>query len=229
MRIDSCSSPRPTTFKAVGLSSVVLDPKRHVADQFAIETLLQLPRGRRTGPRARPWATCSRRRSSRPSVRPPPIGGRAIGFSAVATVSPMVMSSMPARHTMSPAPASVDVDTLQAVEGKQLGHPRLHLVALEAADHDVVADLDAPVEDAADGDAAEVVARSRGSQSASAAGRPGLRSGGGIDSTMASKSGRRSSPRIARDPVLAALRARSCRARGSRAGLRAASRSMKRS
>ena len=34
------------------------------------------------------------------------VGGMATGCSAVATVSPMVMFSMPARHTMSPAAAA---------------------------------------------------------------------------------------------------------------------------
>jgi hypothetical protein len=52
------------------------------------------------------------------------IGGIAIWCSMSVMVSPMVMSSMPARQTMSP-PRLLDVHALQAVEGKELGDLRV--------------------------------------------------------------------------------------------------------
>ena len=52
-----------------------------------------------------------------------------------------------------------DVDAAQAFEGEELGDLRLLDAAVELADGDRVADLDPPVEDAADRDASEVVAR----------------------------------------------------------------------
>ena len=61
------------------------------------------------------------------------IGGIRTWFSGSAIVSPMVMSSMPARQTMSPAAASVDLDALQAIEGEELGDLRL-LDAVRASD-----------------------------------------------------------------------------------------------
>ena len=61
---------------------------------------------------------------------------------------------------MSPAGGLLDVDALQAVEGEELGDLGLagHVPSSLQTD-DRVADLHAAVEDAADGDAAEVVAR----------------------------------------------------------------------
>jgi len=52
-----------------------------------------------------------------------------------------------------------DIDALQAVEGHELRHPGLVHLAFELADHHLVADFDAAVEDAADRDPPQVVAR----------------------------------------------------------------------
>ena len=60
------------------------------------------------------------------------IGGIATRCSASAIVSPMVMSSMPARQTMSPAAAVLDVHALQPLEGEELGDLRL-LIACHRA------------------------------------------------------------------------------------------------
>ena len=53
----------------------------------------------------------------------------------------------------------IDLDAPQPVEGEQLGDARLLLRAIELADGDLVAERDLAVEDAADGEAPEVVAR----------------------------------------------------------------------
>ena len=53
----------------------------------------------------------------------------------------------------------LDVDSFQSVERVQLRDLRLLDCRVELADGDGVADLHAPVEDPADGDAADVVAR----------------------------------------------------------------------
>jgi hypothetical protein len=68
-----------------------------------------------------------------------------------AIVSPIVMSSMPARQTMSPRPP-LDLDALQAVEGEELGDLRL---LRRPSSFSTAPDrsADGAVEDAADGDA----------------------------------------------------------------------------
>ncbi len=53
----------------------------------------------------------------------------------------------------------LDVDALQAVERIELRHLRMLHRVVELADGDRIADLHAAVEDAADGDAADVIAR----------------------------------------------------------------------
>ena len=74
-------------------------------------------------------------------------------------VSPMVMSSMPARQTMSPARGLLDVHALQSVEGEQLGDARLLRSGRPACRwRSASPTCDLAVEDAADGDAAQVVA-----------------------------------------------------------------------
>ena len=58
----------------------------------------------------------------------------------------------------SPAAACVDLDALQAVEREQLGDLGVLEGAIELDDGDRIVQLDGAVEDAADGDAAEIVA-----------------------------------------------------------------------
>ena len=99
----------------------VLDAQRDVAEQLALEPVAQVARGdvlavaagHRRGVDAEDHR--HRRLVDRRSAE------SASRFSGSAIVSPMVMSSMPARQTMSPAAACVDLDALQAVEGEQLG------------------------------------------------------------------------------------------------------------
>ena len=66
--------------------------------------------------------------------------GIALRFSTSAIVSPIVMSSMPARQTMSPAAACVDLDPLQAFEGEELRDLGLLQRAVQLADRDWIAD-----------------------------------------------------------------------------------------
>ena len=119
----------------------------------------------------------------------------ATGFSASAIVSPIMMSSMPARQMMSPAAASVDVDALQPSNAKSFVTVVRWIDAVELADGDRVADLDAAVEDAADGEPAEVVARVEVRDEHLQRRRRPMPRGGGMCSTMASNSGRRSCAR----------------------------------
>ena len=104
MRMDSCSSPRPMTFTCSGES--VFSTRR--------ETLPSSSRSSRS--RRLRDVTYWPSRPARGDVLTPKIidtvgssiaiGGIATRFSMSATVSPIVMSSMPARHTISPAPAA---------------------------------------------------------------------------------------------------------------------------
>ena len=83
----------------------------------------------------------------------------ATGCSGSAMVSPMVMSSMPARQTMSPGRRFFDLDALQSFEGIQLRDLGLLRFAVELADRRPDRRWRTrAVEDAANGDAAKVVA-----------------------------------------------------------------------
>ena len=86
------------------------------------------------------------------------IGGSGLGVSALVTVSPMVMPSTPAMARMSPGRADGLVHALQAFERVQLGDLGFVNGAVELADGDFVAVAQRAVEDAADGEAAQIVA-----------------------------------------------------------------------
>ena len=98
-----------------------LDADRDVAEQLLVEPVLDLPRGDElavaAGERRGVDAEDHRHRRLVDGDR----RQRPCGFSASAIVSPIMMSSMPARQTMSPAAASFDVDALQPVERVELG------------------------------------------------------------------------------------------------------------
>ena len=139
IRIDSCSSPRPMTRICSGVSVGSTRSETLPRSSFSRRSLI--------------WREVTNW-PSRPAIgdvltpkiidtvgSSTAIGGIALGVSALVTVSPMVMSSMPARQTMSPAAASCDVDALQAVEGEQLGDAHLLDRAIQLADADEVADL----------------------------------------------------------------------------------------
>ena len=158
IRIESCSSPRPSTFICSGVS----------VGSTRIETLPSSSRSSRSFS----WRDVTYW-PSRPAigdVLTPKIidtvgssiaigGHRRRGCSTSAIVSPIVMSSMPARQTMSPAAASVMSMRFRPSKAKSLVTFVSCTRPIELADGDRVADLDAAVEDAADRDAAEVVAR----------------------------------------------------------------------
>ena len=157
IRIDSCSSPRPTTFICSGVSvgSIRIDtlPSSSLSSRsFSWRDVTYCPSRPATGDVLTPKMIDTVGSSIA-------IGGIAIWCSMSVIVSPIVMSSMPARQTMSPAAAVLDVHPLQAVEGVQLGHLRVLNGRIELDHGDGVADLHAAVEDPADRDAADVVAR----------------------------------------------------------------------
>ena len=99
----------------------VLDAERDVAEQLRVEPIAQVARGDVLAVAAgqRRGVDAEDHRHRRLVDRDRRDRHRVLDGSAI--VSPMVMSSMPARQTMSPAAASLDVDALQAVEGEQLG------------------------------------------------------------------------------------------------------------
>ena len=131
IRIASCSSPRPSTLNCSGVS---------VGSTWS-ETLPSSS----LSSRSRRWREVTYW-PSRPAIgevlmpkiidtvgSSTAIGGIAMRCSGSAIVSPMLMSSMPARQTMSPAVARLDLDALQALEGEQLGDLRLLRRAVELA------------------------------------------------------------------------------------------------
>ena len=85
------------------------------------------------------------------------MGGSGCGFSTSQKLSPMVMPGMPAMATMSPTWVSVDVGALEAGEAEELGDLVLGEGAVDAGDAVLLAGLHGAVEDAGDGEAAEVV------------------------------------------------------------------------
>ena len=104
MRIESCSSPRPRTFICSGES----------VSSTRIDTLPSSSRSSRSR-RLRDVTYCPSRPATGDVFTPKTIetvgsstaiGGIATGCSASAIVSPIVMFSIPARQTMSPAAAS---------------------------------------------------------------------------------------------------------------------------
>ena len=158
IRIDSCSSPRPITFICSGVSvsstrsdTLPSSSRGEPIAQVARRDVLAVAAGHRRR------VDAEDHRHGRLVDRDRRNGARGAPGSAI--VSPIVMSSMPARQTMSPAAASLDLDALQAVEREQLGDLRLLDAAVELEHRHRVVQLDRAVEDAADGDAAEVVAR----------------------------------------------------------------------
>ncbi len=157
MRMDSCSSPRPTTFTVSGLS----------VSSRRIDTLPISSRSRRSRT-CRDVTYCP----SRPAI------GDVLTPKIIDTVGSstaiIVHRHLPldfgdgladgdvgnARETDDVAGRRVvDVDALQPVERIQLRDLRFARLGRRRADGDLVADLHPAVEDAADGDAAQVVAR----------------------------------------------------------------------
>ena len=158
IRIESCSSPRPSTFICSGVS----------VGSTRIETLPSSSLSRRS--------LICREVTNWPSR--PDIGevltpkiidtvgssmamtGIALRCSMSAIVSPMVMSSMPGEADDVAGGGLLDLDPLQAVEGEQLGDLRVAGTCRRACRRSTGSPiLTRAVEDAADGDAPEVVAR----------------------------------------------------------------------
>ena len=157
IRIDSCSSPRPTTFICSGVSvgSRRIDtlPSSSLSSRsFSWRDVTYCPSRPATGDVLTPKIMYTVGSSIA-------IGGIAIWCSMSVIVSPIVMSSMPARQTMSPAAASWMSTRFRPSKAIELGDLGVLHGGIELHHRHGIADLDAAVEDAADGDAAEVVAR----------------------------------------------------------------------
>ena len=86
------------------------------------------------------------------------IGGSGLGVSALVMVSPMVMPSTPAMARMSPVRPMVSSTRFRPSKEYSLVILVLWIRAVEFGDGDFVAVAQRAVEDAADGEAAEVVA-----------------------------------------------------------------------
>ena len=157
MRIDSCSSPRPTTFTVSGLS----------VSSRRIDTLPISSRSSRSRT-CRDVTYCPSRPAIGDVLTPKIID--TVGSSTAIIVHRHLALDFGdgladgdvghARQTDDVAGRGVvDVDALQAVERIQLRDLRLARLRRRRADGDLVADLHPAVEDAADGDASQVVAR----------------------------------------------------------------------
>ena len=158
IRIASCSSPRPSTLNCSGVSvgstrSDTLPSSSFSSRSFRWRDVTYWPSRPASGEVLMP-KIIDTVGSSTAMWR-----NRAPVFSGSAMVSPMVMSSMPARQMMSPADGFLDLDALQAFEREQLGDARL-LRSVPSSLQTTTGSLrrTLAVEDAADGDAAEVVA-----------------------------------------------------------------------
>ena len=104
IRIDSCSSPRPTTFicsgESVGSIRIETFPSSSLSSRsFSWRDVTNCPSRPATGEVLTPKII----ETVGSSIA---IGGIAIWCSTSVIVSPIVMSSMPARQTMSPAAAA---------------------------------------------------------------------------------------------------------------------------
>ncbi len=156
MRIDSCSSPRPTTFICSGVSvsstrSDTLPSSSFSSRSRRLREVTYWPSRPATGDVLTPKIIDTVGSSTA-------IGGMAMRCSWSAIVSPIVMSSMPARQIDVARRGLADLDPLEAVEREQLGDLRVLERAIELDDRDRVVQLHGAVEDAADGDAPEIVA-----------------------------------------------------------------------
>ena len=157
IRIDSCSSPRPTTFICSGVS----------VGSTRMETLPTSSRSSRSFS-CRDVTYCPSRPAIGDVLTPKIIDtvGSSIATGGIAMPMLGVGDGLADGDVLDAGEADdvagsglLDFDPLQAVEGVELGHLRFVDQVVELADDDRIANLDAAVEDAADGDAADVIAR----------------------------------------------------------------------
>ena len=157
------------------------------------------------------------------------IGGIAIRCSTSAIVSPIVMSSMPARQTMSPAAASWMSTRFRPSNANSLVTFVCCTAASSLHDGHRIADLHAAVEDAADRDAARGSRSNRGWRPAAAAARRDCRAAAARARRSRRTAAAGPRPRRPASRLAVPGPARWCRAPGKSSCSSVASRSMNRS